>query len=287
MSHRALFLISIALLLAVAAWELTSAHPGEVGAAQPLPPLAAEESLRGEPAVVLELFTSQGCSSCPAADRLLSRLGGRDDTGQTLLVPLAFHVDYWNYIGWSDPFSSAAWSERQRRYGSQLGLRTVYTPQLVVNGTSECVGSDERAVRAKIAAARQRGSTGRIELVLRPSTGQAHVDLEISARAPTDAALGNLEAWVAVFESGLSTKVGRGENAHRTLRNDFVVRRLQRAFSLPLARDSVRSQSLSIALEASWRRQNLGVAAFLQEQESLRIHTAAVARLSDLPATSG
>ncbi len=107
------------------------------------------------------------------------------------------------------------------------------------------------------------------------------------ARASTDAGFDSLEAWVAVFENGLSTKVGRGENAHRTLRNDFVVRRLQRAFALPHDGDPRRTRSLSIALDASWKRQNLGVAAFLQEQGSLRIHAAAVARLSELSEPAG
>ena len=92
--------------------------------------------------VLLELFTSQGCSSCPPADRLLTRLAGdRKLAGQ--VIPLSFHVDYWDYIGWQDPFASPRWSERQRQYGRAFHSNRVYTPQLVINGRTECVGSQE------------------------------------------------------------------------------------------------------------------------------------------------
>ena len=113
--------------------------------------------------MVIELFTSQGCSSCPPADRLLSRLA-EEPAYRGKVVPLAFHVDYWNYIGWTDPFSSPRWSERQRDYGRSLGLGTVYTPQLVIDGRSECVGSQEGDVRREIARALAAPPAGRVEL---------------------------------------------------------------------------------------------------------------------------
>ena len=102
--------------------------------------------------IVIELFTSQGCSSCPPADRLLSRLAS-DPKLAGRVIPLAFHVDYWNYIGWQDPFSSPRWSERQRSYGRTFRSNRIYTPQLVVGGRTDCVGSQEGEVMKKIGEA--------------------------------------------------------------------------------------------------------------------------------------
>ena len=100
------------------------------------------KSMKGKfsPVVVLELFTSEGCSSCPLADNLLPQLASLD----AAVIPLSFHVDYWNRLGWKDPFSSAAFSDRQREYGQHFNSDGVYTPQLVVNGEYEMVGSDRR-----------------------------------------------------------------------------------------------------------------------------------------------
>jgi len=105
----------------------------------------------GSSAVIVELFTSQGCSSCPPADRVLSALGREKSDGVTI-IPLAFHVDYWNSIGWADPFSSSRWSARQNAYAAALHSSQVYTPQLLVNGRAQFVGSDEQRIRAEIAS---------------------------------------------------------------------------------------------------------------------------------------
>ena len=115
------------------------------GAGEPGP------SISGDRVAVVELFTSQGCSSCPPADRLLSKLA-RDPRYQGKVIPLSFHVDYWNSIGWTDPFSSNRWSERQRVYaGRVFHSNRIYTPQVVVNGRSECVGNSEGEVTGRIA----------------------------------------------------------------------------------------------------------------------------------------
>ncbi|MEK7224336.1 MAG: DUF1223 domain-containing protein, partial [Bacteroidota bacterium] len=98
------------------------------------------------PVVVLELFTSQGCSSCPPADNLLPQLARLDSN----IIPLSFHVDYWNRLGWTDPFSSSEYSERQREYAKQLNLESIYTPQLIINGGYELVGSSRSAAEATI-----------------------------------------------------------------------------------------------------------------------------------------
>jgi len=230
--------------------------------------------------VVVELFTSQGCSSCPPADRLLTRLG-EDKELAGRVIPLSFHVDYWNYIGWRDPFSSADWSRRQNRYSEAFRLGRLYTPQLVINGRSECVGSEADEARHKIAEALQATPAGRVALHLDPAASAgASLKVGVDASLAGGAKVArDLDLWVALFETDLKTPVGAGENARRTLRNDYVVRRLVRAFQLPAQPGSQRSGEVALAIDPSWRRANLGVAAFLQDPVTLAIEGAAAERL--------
>ena len=226
--------------------------------------------------VVVELFTSQGCSSCPAADRVLSSLGREDRTDGITLVPLAYHVDYWNRIGWIDPFSSPRWSARQRRYAGVFGLRSVYTPQVVLNGRAELVGSRESRLRSKIPAAVPSSPVGRVEILgatLEGSATELVVDLAVELAEP--AATVRLVANLALYESGLVTRIESGENARLTLENDYVVRLLRPAIVLEPGQAS-RRESTRIALDADWVVGNLGLAAFLQDTETLEIHAAVV-----------
>src|SRR5262245_57422918 len=213
--HATLALAAVALAaVAAAPWGASTAPAPAAAAAGP---------------VVVELFTSQGCSSCPPADRLLTRLA-EDPALAGKVLPLSFHVDYWNYIGWQDPFSSARWSDRQRRYARAFGSDRIYTPQLVVEGSSERVGSDEREARRRIARALAAPAAGRVALALAPAGEAVKVGVQArlaGARAPRD-----LDLWVALWETGLSTPVGSGENAQRTLKNDYVVRRFEKDFAL-------------------------------------------------------
>lgn len=242
------------------------------------PPPGAGEAVAARPAVVLELFTSQGCSSCPAADRVLGKLARETRRDDLLLVPLAFHVDYWNRIGWVDPFSSSSWSARQRRYAAVFGLRSVYTPQIVLNGRAELVGSHERRLRHEIPAAADVRPAGRVELAAVRLDGEAsELVVEVVAELLGEPSGATLVANLALFENGLVTGVDSGENAGRTLVNDYVVRLLLPAIRLapggaPLQRERVR-----IGLDRGWRVDGLGLAAFLQDSDTLEIH-AAVAR---------
>jgi hypothetical protein len=219
--------------------------------------------------VVVELFTSQGCSSCPPADRLLTEIGEAGVDGVEV-IPLSFHVDYWNYIGWTDPFSAATWSQRQRLYAARLAGDRVYTPQLVVDGRSEAVGSDRREVRRLVAEAARRQERAAIAL----ATASSGIALEASldAASPETA-----DVLLAVFETGLTTEVASGENARRTLRNDYVVRRL-----IPVGQlepGATIHLEVPLDLDASWRRDHLGVAVFAQGSQSLEILGAGVLRL--------
>lgn len=227
--------------------------------------------------VVLELFTSQGCSSCPPADRLLTRLA-KDPKLAGRVIPLSFHVDYWDHIGWQDPFASPRWSERQRQYGRAFRSNRIYTPQLVVNGRTECIGSQENVVRQQIASALAAPSAGRVILEAGPAGADGR--LRVKAGAERLSAGGGLDLWVAVWETGLETPVGAGENASRKLHNDYVVRRLEKALTLPGKPGAQDSAELVLGLDKRWKRENLGVAAFLQDPETRAILGAAARRLS-------
>ena len=169
----------------------------------------------GQPTVV-ELFTSQGCSSCPPADALLGEL---KRTRPDLLV-LDFHVDYWNGLGWSDPFSSPAATERQRHYADLLGSNQVYTPQMVIAGRLQAVGSDRDAVADAISTAQSQKSP---PVVI--STKHAGADLDIDVGAGQGAG----DVLVVGFDDQHATSVGRGENSGRMLTEVNVVRSIARA----------------------------------------------------------
>ena len=221
------------------------------------------ETATGAP-VLVELFTSQGCSSCPPADRVLSELGNGDG-----IIPLAFHVDYWNSLGWQDPFSSSLWSTRQRDYAQVLPGGRVYTPQAVIQGRQHCVGSRRSCVDEAVAAIRAQPATARLEGALE----EVGDDLLTVALAATSTTAEPLEAFVVLVEDALVTEVSRGENARRTLRNDHVVRRVARAFSLdgPRENGAVTAGTVSLELDPSWNRRNLGLVALLQNPRTREI----------------
>jgi len=165
--------------------------------------------------VVVELFTSQGCSSCPPADALLAELTGRPD-----VVALSFHVDYWDYIGWKDPYASPQYTARQQRYTQALNLRYVYTPQIVVDGRADVVGSHRAEVLAAIETAAQRDRPIDITFV----TNNGGKVIIPQGHAPDEGAT----VWLAVYDREHVTEVKRGENAGLIVRNANVVRSFER-----------------------------------------------------------
>jgi hypothetical protein len=208
---------------------------------------------------VVELFTSEGCSSCPPAERLLADLATAADRQGHHVLTLEFHVDYWNSDGWTDPWSSAAWTERQERYERALGESSPYTPQMIVNGTHAFVGSDREAARHTIDAALLRPATARVSIRAAPATGGVRMEYEV-AGAPAGALL-----CVAVVESGLVSHVTRGENAGNTLSHESVVR----AFvSKPLAGHGTGSLLLDAPPPGGHPRRAI---AFIQDPHSLAI----------------
>jgi hypothetical protein len=162
--------------------------------------------------IVVELFTSQGCNSCPPADAYLAELAR-----QPGVLALAYHIDYWDQLGWRDPFSSPAATLRQRDYARSLGLRTIYTPQMVINGRIDAVGSDRSAVGAAIAGARKTSGTLSVSLAADGSS--------LSTRIDAGAGSGRL-LWI-VYDLQHETRVRGGENAGRTLVNTNIVHSIE------------------------------------------------------------
>lgn len=231
------------------------------------PAFAACAAKSGDKTVaLLELYTSEGCSSCPPADRWVAELLG-NGFGKDRVVPLAFHVDYWNYIGWVDPFSQGDFTRRQREFAHRTNASTVYTPELVLSGREYrrwWGNSFERAVR------RVNDTTpgADIGLALEPAAGSLRIEGRASLRAHRGSAT-PAELYVALYQSNLSNKIDAGENSGRTLNHSFVVRRL---FG-PLAfdHDGKARFRQEVALKAGWRPGDLGVAAFVQESNGTQI----------------
>jgi hypothetical protein len=171
------------------------------------------------PIVVLELFTSQGCSSCPAADETLKKLTDQATASGQAVYGLSFHVDYWNRLGWRDPFSSAQFTTRQRQYDHALHTQT-YTPQLIINGRQDIVGSQSERIQQRIRVIQQQpasafaGINGRIT---DRSSGQVSIQYEL-----TDSGSCRLNA--ALVQKEVQTAVKNGENGGRMLTNTNVVR---------------------------------------------------------------
>jgi hypothetical protein len=210
----------------------------------------------GDTPVVVELFTSQGCSSCPSADALLRRITA-DPKLRGKVIPLAYHVDYWNHLGWRDPFSSRDWSQRQGDYVRAMKLPSAYTPQVVINGAREMVGSNSGQIDRAIEEESQRKSEGQVSVSL--DRDQAVV----RAQAASD----GLELVIVTFENGAAdTRVVRGENGGRTLVNDAIVRSLTR---IDAKRGRVVQQRIALGSAN-------GATAFLQQAGTQRIVAAAV-----------
>ena len=215
-------------------------------------------------AVLVELFTSEGCSSCPPADAVLARLHRQQPVAGVELIVLSEHVDYWDSLGWKDPFSDARFSERQSDYGGR-----VYTPQAVVDGRIDVLGSDERAiVTAVTSAARQPHGLLRLAPAEKRN-GKIHfsagrVRIEVAGLSDHSDA----DVMIAVVEDNLVSKVERGENAGRTLSHTAVVRALQRVGTVPSGAAQWSAEVL-VPSNDSWKEPRL--VAFVQDSRSRRV----------------
>jgi hypothetical protein len=228
--------------------------------------LAQVASTPAKTPVIVELFTSEGCSSCPPADNLLARLPGafRDID----VIPLSEHVDYWNNLGWKDRFSSTLFTMRQQDYGRALNLQNVYTPEMVVNGAAECLGSDQYSAQKEIRKAAEGPKAAASLAIAQP--GVIHIMID---RIPP--AVKNADVFLAITESNLESLPNRGENTGARLRHVGVVRNLTTLAHLDLKKSPNYVADAKLNLDPEWRRENLEYVVFVQDRLSRRIVGAA------------
>lgn len=219
---------------------------------------------------LIELYTSEGCNSCPPADRWLSALPQRGVTADNAVL-LAFHVDYWNQLGWPDRFSQARFSDRQRAIAARSRSGVIYTPQIVLDGRDLRAGTRPedlstvfRSINAQPARATIHADFERDAGSLRV-TGDVQV-LDVGARPES-------QVWLAIYESGLSSKVTAGENNGKSLSHDFVVRELAGPFTVGAGGSGHIDQSLHWA--SDWNVERTGVAIFVQRRDNGEIVQAA------------
>lgn len=226
--------------------------------------------------VVVELFTSEGCSSCPPADKLLTRLAAEQPIAGVEIIPLGQHVDYWNRLGWTDPFSHSRFSQRQQDYSRQRWPGRVYTPQMIVGGIAEFVGSDTGEARTAVEnAARQ--PKAKVQIAIGPaSPGHAPISIHIG-KLPIQK--GRADVILALTEDDLTVNVARGENGGRKLSHSGVVRDWRVIASLDASKDEAFEFSDRISLFPDWDPHNLRAVVFAQQDPMGQILGAASAAI--------
>ena len=220
---------------------------------------AAECSAKSGNATVplLELYTSEGCSSCPPADKWLS--GQKHDPSK--FTPLAFHVDYWDYIGWKDKFSKAEYSDRQRKIAAFGGAGFVYTPQFVMNGR-DFKGWDNSRLNEKIESSQKLASRANLSLNAVQENGKITLKTNAQTTNPADAK--NVDVFVAIYENKLVSKVNAGENSGRELKHDYVVRDFFGAYQI----SNQNEFSKNFNLDAAWNKRDAGAVIFVQNSQT-------------------
>lgn len=224
--------------------------------------LAAECSAKSGAASVplLELYTSEGCSSCPPADKWLSGIN------TDKVTPLAFHVDYWDYIGWKDKFSKAEYSARQRKIAAFGGAGFVYTPQFVMDGR-DFKGWDNSRLNQSVSAAQKIPSRANLSLDAVQENGK--ITLKTSAQTTNPANTKNVDVFVAIYENKLVSQVSAGENSGRALKHDYVVREFFGAYQI----NNQNQFTKSFTLSPEWAKrghkfENIGAVVFVQNSQT-------------------
>jgi hypothetical protein len=209
---------------------------------------------------VLELFTSQGCSSCPPADRLLGKYSDNEN-----VITLSFHVDYWNRLGWKDLFSRTAYSQRQKDYAALFKLNGVYTPQLVVNGEKEMLGSDATKISNTIKTAERQVSTAHINInTVKVDNNKATIN------CTTQGSENNSTLNIALVQKKITTSIKAGENNGLNLTNYSVVRSFK---TIPSVSEGIANVSLDLIPGAE--EKDYSIVVFLQNSKTHKISAAA------------
>jgi hypothetical protein len=268
MRAKPTFLLAAVLIASLGIKTLAGSH-------QVAPRAALAEGSDAQP-VLLELFTSEGCSSCPPADALLKQLDEAGRINNVEVIAIEEHVDYWDHLGWRDPFSSHDWTARQEDYARSFGRDGVYTPQLVVNGRRELVGSSSREVQQNIVEASKIHSAVLRLSTVAVSAKSAEFSINIE-NAPPEARSARL--LLAVTERGLSSNVLRGENEGHNLSHAPVLRSLINVHVPKVNSSAPNEATATVHLDPSWKRENLRCVVFLQAPDSLHIFGAATSSI--------
>lgn len=222
-----------------------------------------EKTTESKAIAVVELFTSQGCSSCPAADKVLSKIVNEANTLNDPVYALSFHVSYWNYLGWKDPYSSEKYTERQRAYGSAFKLSSIYTPQMIVNGKHEFVGSSEEKANKTVKSALNNQAKNNITFAMvDKDSKRVNVDFKVD---------GDVNAkWlnVAIVERDVENNVPRGENRGKKLHHDNVVRNFKTI-------EAKSSGSVEIEIPSDINPEKSSVIVYVQDKTNWEISGAA------------
>ena len=236
-----------------------------------LPGAQTSSAEAGRRPVVIELFTSEGCSSCPPADALLQRLEAQQPVAGAEIIALEEHVDYWNHLGWSDPYSSAEWTERQQTYAA-LFKNDSYTPELVVDGHSQFVGSNEREAKLEIGKAARGAKTEVAIASAAPEAGGSQRFTVSVGKLAEDKSGDVAEVWLAVTEDALHSSVSRGENAGQVLHHVATLRSLRK---IGIAKANATSASFTgdtlVKFDSHWNADNLHVTVFVQWKKNREI----------------
>lgn len=259
---------TLALTAALVGFVLTPRSPMLSGNGE-----KAEASRTSAPSPVLvELFTSEGCSSCPPADELLTRLEQSQPVAGAEVIALSEHVDYWNHLGWNDPYSSAEFSRRQNDYARVFNIDDVYTPQMVVDGRAQFVGSNSAKAREAIEDS-ARDSKANVTVTV-ASAGKNAASLTLAVRVeglPEISKGDSAEVLLAITESSLRSNVSSGENAGRHLTHSAVVRKFSRIGSIDSQKGAVLSAQPVIRFDKAWKQEHLKAVIFVQERASRRV----------------
>ena len=223
---------------------------------------------KNKPLVLVELFTSEGCSDCPPADRVLARLENEQPNTDAEIITLAMHVDYWDRLGWKDAFSSNFYSQRQEGYAKGFKLNSVYTPQMVVDGQKEFVGSNFKAAQSAISeAAKNQKAT--IELAT--GTDAKNQNSNLKVKISNLPAHENSNVWLAIAEDNLQTAVRSGENGGKILPHVSVVRDMKLIGEIN-STDKTFEIEAAPQLQPDWVKKNLKFVVFVQGKDTKKIY---------------
>src|SRR5262245_19863209 len=224
--------------------------------------------------VIVELFTSEGCSSCPPADAALMRLASTQPVPGVEIVAMSEHVDYWNSLGWTDPFSAAQFSQRQNEYAQAFGLNGIYTPQMVIDGREEFVGNDvNQAVQGISRAAK---APKRPFTVTPTKLDSENVRFQVRIEPDSASDRNSADVYMGITENNLKSSVKRGENEGRVLAHTAVVRRLTLIGSLD-RRNSFNAEPV-VRIDRRWKPADVRVLIFVQDHKTKHILAAQVSR---------